>query len=273
MADNNYTCKQCNVGFIASRKRSFCTVKCRYRHETLKRNPNARVRVPVQECTCKGCGKVYLPKEANRNKYCSRECAFKSGATSKYVRDGKEYDRPSAYTKIYFKVCQHCSKLFVAKTIKTPTCSDKCKKGLNNSKEYKRNLANKVITTISCKNCKKLFVAEYSDKKRIFCSSICSISHGRRIGKAKRRAVERSIEAENIDPFKVFDRDKWKCCLCGIKTPKTKRGGYDDASPELDHIIPLSKGGKHTYSNVQCACRKCNQTKGDKELGQLLLFG
>lgn len=273
MADKYYTCKQCNTGFIASRKRSFCTVKCRYRHETLKRNPNAGVRGQVQKCTCNGCGKVYLPKVAIRNKYCSRECAYKDKAGSVHRRNGNIYDALCAYSKVYFKLCQQCSKRFVSKTIKPATCSDECRKGLNNSKERKRNLANKVIATTSCKNCKKLFVAEYGDKRKIFCSSVCSISYSRRIGKAKRRAVERSIEAENIDPFEVFDRDKWKCCLCGIKTPRTMRGSYDDTAPELDHIIPLSKGGEHKYSNVQCACRRCNQMKGDKELGQLLLFG
>lgn len=273
MADKNYTCKQCNTGFIASHKRWFCSDKCKYRSETLKRNPNARIRVAISECTCKGCGKTYKPKKRDRNKYCSRECSFKSGATSKYVRDGKEYDRPSPCTKVYFKVCEYCNNGFVAKRTNTPTCSDECTKKINNAKHYKRSLQKKVIVARSCKCCGKLFVSEYSDKKRIFCSSGCSISYSRRVGKAKRRAVERAIEADNIDPFEVFHRDKWICRLCGIKTHRSKRGSYDDKAPELDHIIPLSKGGKHKYDNVQCACRKCNQTKGDKELGQLLLFG
>jgi 5-methylcytosine-specific restriction endonuclease McrA len=33
-------------------------------------------------------------------------------------------------------------------------------------------------------------------------------------------------------------------------------------SPELDHIIPLAKGGDHTKSNVQCVCASCNRKKG-----------
>ena len=32
----------------------------------------------------------------------------------------------------------------------------------------------------------------------------------------------------------------------------------------MDHIIPLSKGGKHTLSNVQPLCAKCNLSKGAK---------
>jgi 5-methylcytosine-specific restriction endonuclease McrA len=29
-------------------------------------------------------------------------------------------------------------------------------------------------------------------------------------------------------------------------------------APTLDHIVPLSKGGSHTYDNLQCACFRCN---------------
>lgn len=32
----------------------------------------------------------------------------------------------------------------------------------------------------------------------------------------------------------------------------------------LDHIVPISKGGPHTYSNTQCLCRDCNLKKSDK---------
>lgn len=78
---------------------------------------------------------------------------------------------------------------------------------------------------------------------------------------------------ERVDPIKVLARDKWTCQLCGIKTPMKLRGTHKDNAPEVDHIIPLSKGGSHTYANLQCACRKCNQLKSDKPLGQQLLFG
>ncbi len=273
MAEKHYTCKQCNAEFVASHKRSFCTDKCKWRHQTLIRNPAAKLIIPIQECKCKGCGKTYKPKAADRNKYCSRECAFKSGATSKYVRNGNEYDRPSPYTKVYFKICKQCAIGFVAKRSDKTICSDECSKKFKNLRQLKIASQKKIITTRSCKNCKKLFVAEYGNKKRLYCSELCGDRLNGRVNKAKRRARERSVEAENIDPFQVFDRDRWKCCLCGIKTLKSKRGTYDDRAPELDHIIPLSKGGKHTYANVQCACRRCNSAKNNKELGQLLLFG
>lgn len=93
----------------------------------------------------------------------------------------------------------------------------------------------------------------------------------RRIGKSARRARIRNAPMDRIDPIEVFERDKWKCHLCGRNTPKKLRGSIEDAAPELDHVIPLALGGAHTLANVACACRACNGRKGAKALGQLKL--
>lgn len=94
----------------------------------------------------------------------------------------------------------------------------------------------------------------------------------RRIANAKRRAIERGADADLIDPISVFNRDKWRCQECGRKTPRSKRGTVKANAPELDHIISLADGGTHTWSNVQCLCRKCNQEKGAFSRGQLHMF-
>lgn len=107
----------------------------------------------------------------------------------------------------------------------------------------------------------------------MFCSINCSKRYSRRITDAKKRKLLRSVTVESVDPIKVFDRDKWKCCLCGIKTPKNKRGSYDNNAPEMDHIISLAEGGDHSYRNTQCLCRRCNAEKGATTKGQFLLFG
>lgn len=32
----------------------------------------------------------------------------------------------------------------------------------------------------------------------------------------------------------------------------------------IDHVIPLSRGGQHTFENLTCACLKCNAEKGNR---------
>jgi len=67
---------------------------------------------------------------------------------------------------------------------------------------------------------------------------------------------------EKIDHLAVFERDEWTCNICGERINKRLRG---DAwmRATLDHIIPLSRGGTHTYDNVAAAHWLCNMDKGD----------
>jgi hypothetical protein len=57
----------------------------------------------------------------------------------------------------------------------------------------------------------------------------------------------------------IKNRDGFKCCNCGI-------GISDEPNLllEIDHIIPLSKGGMTSIDNLQTLCWKCNRTKGSK---------
>ena len=73
---------------------------------------------------------------------------------------------------------------------------------------------------------------------------------------------------KEVLPKAVFERDKWKCHVCGKKTHKIYQ--YDDPrSATVDHHpIPLSKGGDHDWHNVRCACSMCNALKGNNWNGQ-----
>lgn len=58
---------------------------------------------------------------------------------------------------------------------------------------------------------------------------------------------------------KILARDNYTCKLCGISA-------YNEPNLllEIDHIIPLSKGGMTMESNLQTLCWKCNRSKGAK---------
>ena len=50
----------------------------------------------------------------------------------------------------------------------------------------------------------------------------------------------------------VFARDDHACQYCGTK------------AENLDHVLPRSRGGPHTWENVVASCRRCNLRKGDR---------
>lgn len=128
-----------------------------------------------------------------------------------------------------------------------------------------------------CRICGKIFHPEFGKQSwKQTCSVRCS-AELYKIGKRRKssayKAKKRMAVKEFFDPFEVFERDKWHCQFCNVRTSKKLRGTYHDNAPELDHIIPIAKGGEHSKKNTQCLCRKCNGKKGSKEKGQLRLFG
>lgn len=84
-----------------------------------------------------------------------------------------------------------------------------------------------------------------------------------------RYCSRRCQQADMVDALAVFKRDDWRCHLCSKKTKRHLRGTYAPLAPELDHVIPLALGGRHTYDNVKCACRACNGEKNATTKGQL----
>lgn len=93
-------------------------------------------------------------------------------------------------------------------------------------------------------------------------------------GVSKRRARKAGAEViEFISRKEILERDGYRCQLCGKKT----RPDYNKHSklyPNVDHIIPLAKGGNHSRDNLQCLCRECNNKKWMNGRGdQLRMFG
>lgn len=85
----------------------------------------------------------------------------------------------------------------------------------------------------------------------------------------RRRARQAAVLCDVVRKDAIFERDHWRCRLCGCKTPKELQGSILPTAPTLDHIIPLALGGPHTAKNLQCLCHRCNSRKKDKYTGQL----
>ena len=58
----------------------------------------------------------------------------------------------------------------------------------------------------------------------------------------------------------IYLRDQNRCQYCGKK--------FSSSELSLDHVVPISRGGKSTWENVVCACLPCNVRKGNKLLSE-----
>lgn len=67
------------------------------------------------------------------------------------------------------------------------------------------------------------------------------------------------IRNQNVVRFcreNIYKRDRHTCQYCEeIFSPKELT---------LDHVLPVSKGGQKSWTNIVTACRDCNQKKGNK---------
>lgn len=69
----------------------------------------------------------------------------------------------------------------------------------------------------------------------------------------KRRALKRDAFVEEVDRNVLYERDEGHCGIC-----------YKPVDPDnfhVDHAIPLTKGGEHSYANCQVAHPACNRRK------------
>lgn len=74
-------------------------------------------------------------------------------------------------------------------------------------------------------------------------------------------ACDGRVHVENFDPplenkF-LFRRDQNMCLYCG--------GTFSIHELSRDHVEPLSRGGRDSWTNVVTSCRRCNNRKADRD--------
>lgn len=72
---------------------------------------------------------------------------------------------------------------------------------------------------------------------------------------------QRTLMTKKLREF-IKKRDNFTCCNCGNSTHVEP-----NLLLEIDHIIPVAKGGRTVEDNLQTLCWKCNRAKSDKILG------
>jgi hypothetical protein len=79
---------------------------------------------------------------------------------------------------------------------------------------------------------------------------------------SSRRALKLGQHVEEVDRSVVFYASDGLCHLCGLPC--------DPTDWHLDHIIPLSKGGAHSFRNTAPAHPSCNVAKGARDVPSVL---
>lgn len=112
-----------------------------------------------------------------------------------------------------------------------------------------------------CVVCGKTF--ETYNPRQKTCSKAC----GRRYANARKqnRIPKEQIIDSDITLEALYRRDSGVCYLCGKQCDWNDKDGnkVGPSYPSIDHLIPVARGGLHSWSNVRLAHFKCNADKSD----------
>lgn len=226
----------------------------KYCSEECKRRARGTIRV------CQRCGREFHKAMHNGRvpKYCSKECAHEA-----------QIRRPTA-------VCQQCGKEYrVSRNAKGLYCSPECQqesmrvsheseKGYFEAVRWMEGVSRAMaredrplIATV-CNQCERTFVT--TNRQARYCSDRCRRRHAN--NRKEDRLYWYGKPDLSVTLEKLFVRGGGRCAECGLLMTFSSPFNSDE-HPSIDHIVPLSKGGTHTWDNVQLMCRGCNRKKSD----------
>jgi len=240
-------CRYCRLEFTPSRSdKLFCSDTCLVRH---------RKNVPLAR-SCRTCN-IDISDTAPRVRYCVL-------CQRERVREHRERNNtqrrvgPRPKTE---RACMACGDNFSSSSPRARACSNTCLEWTRKRPGVPR------LLNRDCAGCARAFKARYASQ--LYCSTRCLWD----TAKARRRAAVAGVGCEPVSRAAVLDRDRWVCQLCHRRIPKAHRHPHP-LSASLDHIIPISRGGAHTPTNVQASHLRCNLSKNNRGGGeQLLLIG
>lgn len=271
-------CAVCPKSFIPKQKdQRCCGTVCANKLAHLTRSSNAAER---NRRVCKACGNTFQRRNpsgsarkglSKEGQFCSHNCRADANRLYPDKRAAKAAFRARRKVRLGLPTAPQsrqccCGEWFLPSNTSHVYCKVSCRPA-SVALEYKSCLSHSPTT---CKKCSRSFIPIEAGRRK-FCSPKCTKEFHRKAsgGTHRKRARYHGVTYEYINTLTVLERDGWRCQVCFRKTPKRLRGSIDECAPELDHRIPMALGGGHIWSNVQCACRRCNLAKsGDKIAGQ-----
>lgn len=257
----NGACQQCGKVFAMSqygKTKRFCSGACtaayRRTHADSRNYP---------ACTCKQCGTVFTPKAIDRITFCGQPCGY---AWKK--AQNKHNECRVAHTKIGY--CIDCGIPHKRTTALRKRCSQCAREYtlVKGREGYYREYIHD-SGDVTCVECGKVVHKEKRASVSKYCSQKCMNRAWKREhnGNHRKRARKYAVGYDSTCTLKeLMIRDGVRCQMCGHKVKRTRR--HHERRATLGHIKALSKGGSHTWDNVQLECWICNTKHGDTTHGQ-----
>jgi 5-methylcytosine-specific restriction endonuclease McrA len=182
-------------------------------------------------------------KSKEKQKYCCKNCSNKASAKRVWLTK----IRPQILDSIKEKKCPVCGKLFkphIRNHKKQIYCSAKCyrrkfnQKRLKIRKDARRNKFKDFLSFIRINELSQVYKNNRNALTRYFYKELL-----------KRRDEVGKISVE--DWREIKKEYNHRCALCGVKEGP-------DTILTIDHIIPISRGGKNIKSNIRPLCKKCH---------------
>lgn len=169
------------------------------------------------------------------------------------------------------RTCRHCGRR--VPSLRSWYCSAECMaivhrgRDLAQAKARYHSLRGQSVPVFygDCEECGNCFCYRRRGRGR-FCSRRCSAT----VRKRRRDRVKRA--GDSIGLHALGDRDGWRCHLCGGGVPKGRRFAFRKTDATVDHLVPLSAGGQHTWDNVALAHHHCNVSRQADGAAQLRLI-
>jgi len=197
------------------------------------------------------------------------KCRYEFKRAAQFARKNKNVNCPN---------CQRLKRLEVEATPKVKKESLR-KKILKSSVKPKPSL--KEIHILKCDECSSTFGGT---RKRKLCSQSCINKRVNRLKELRKRTARMNGKVDySITLKKLIQKEKNVCYLCGGQCDSNdfnidSRGSFIVGKnyPSIEHVVPISKGGTHTWDNVKLAHHYCNSIKTDKKIvedtGQMVLM-
>lgn len=212
-------------------------------------------------CTCEFCGSVKIAGDAQsrnvakgRRFFCDPECSYAWKSIHYASKSFEHFEKSRVETRQRKLNKKHLAIQSRRKRMLETIERNKAKREERKQKGW-----------LTCDVCNSTVWSESHLSKRRFCSDKCRKEAWKVHSGNRSRIIKSRSFGAVITLRKLFRRDGGRCKACGTKCVKPE--GYNQPNEaNIDHIMPLSKGGLHTWSNVQLLCRTCNMAKSDKVL-------